>query len=70
MEKRHSPQQMVLGKLDSHRKKNETGPLFYNIHKNKLKMEERPKCETGSHKTPQEKSEAIISSTLAVATCF
>ena len=29
-----SLQQMVLGKLDSHMQKNETGPLSYTIHKN------------------------------------
>ena len=32
---------MVLGKLDSHMQKNETGPLSYTIHKDKLKMDER-----------------------------
>ena len=30
---------MVLGKLDSHQQKNESRPLSYTIHKNKLKME-------------------------------
>ena len=35
---------MVLGKLDSDMKKNEPGPHSYTIHKNKLKMDERPKC--------------------------
>ena len=45
--KRQSYQQMVLGKLDSNvQRKNETGPLSYNIHKNKFKMYERPKCES------------------------
>ena len=34
---------------DSHMQKNETGPLSYTIHKNKLKMDEGPKCETGIH---------------------
>ena len=33
--------------------KNETGPLSYTIHKNKFKMDERPKCETGNHQNPQ-----------------
>ena len=33
-------------------KKNETGPLSYIIHKNKIKMDERPKCETGNHQNP------------------
>ena len=54
MEKRQSLQQMVLRKLDSHMQKNETGPLSYTIHKNKLKMDERPKCETGIHQNPRE----------------
>ena len=36
---RKSLQQMVLGKLDSNMQKNETGPLSYIIHKNKLKMD-------------------------------
>ena len=48
MEKK-SLQQMVLGKLDSNMQKNETGPLSYTIHKNKFKMDDRPKCETGNH---------------------
>ena len=52
MEKRQSLQQMVLGKLDGDMQKNEPGPLSYTIHKNKLKMDERPKLETGSHQNP------------------
>ena len=40
---------MVFGKLDSHMQKYETGPLSYTRHKNKFKMDERPKCETGNH---------------------
>ena len=47
---------MVLGKLDSDMKKNEPGPLSYTIHKNKLKMDERPKCKTGSIKILEEKT--------------
>ena len=39
---------MVLGILDSDMQKNEPGPLSYTIHKNKLKMDERPKCKAGS----------------------
>ena len=39
MRKRQSLQQMVLGKLDSSKQKNETGPLFYTTHKNKLKID-------------------------------
>ena len=33
--------------------KNEPEPLSYTIHKNKLKIEERPKCKTGSHQVPR-----------------
>ena len=47
---------MVLGKLDSDTQKNETGPCSYTIHKNKLKMEERPKCTKGIHKNPRGES--------------
>ena len=45
-------QQVVLGKLDSNVQKNEPGPLSYSIHKNKLKMDERPQCKTRSHQNP------------------
>ena len=41
------------GKLDSHMQKNETGAFPYTIHKNSLKMDERPKCETGVHQNPR-----------------
>ena len=51
--KRQSFQQMVLGKQDRNMQKNETGPLSYIIHKGKLKMSERPKCETGNHQNPR-----------------
>ena len=54
MEKRQSLQQMVLGKLDSHMQKNETGPFPYTIQKDKLKMNERPQCETEIHQNPRE----------------
>ena len=45
---------MVLGKLDSNVQKNETGSLSYTIHKNKFKMDERPKYETGNDQNPRE----------------
>ena len=54
--KRQSLQQMMLGKLDSDMQKNEPGPLSYTIHKNKLKMDERPQCKTGSHQNPRGES--------------
>ena len=44
---------MVLGKLDSNMQKNENRSLSYTIHKNKLKMDEGPKCETGNHQNPR-----------------
>ena len=44
---------MVLGTLDSDMQKNEPGPLSYTRHKNKLKMDERPQCKSGSHQNPQ-----------------
>ena len=50
---RQSLQQMVLGKLDSDVQKNGIGPLSHTIHKNKLKMDERPKSETRKHKNPR-----------------
>ena len=37
---------MVLGKLDSDMQKNEPEPLSCTIHKNKVKMDERPQCKT------------------------
>ena len=52
MEKRQSLQQMVLGKLDSEMQKNEPGLLSYTIHKNILKMDERPKHKIGNHQNP------------------
>ena len=45
---------MVLGKLDIHMQKNETGPFSYTIHKDKLKMDERSKCETRFHQILEE----------------
>ena len=47
---------MVLGDLDSNMQKNETRPLSYTIHKNKLKMDEGPECETGNHQNLEEKA--------------
>ena len=44
---------MVLGKLGSHMQKNETRPFSYTIYKDKLKMDERSKCETRFHQNPK-----------------
>ena len=36
--------------------KNEPGPLSFTIHKNKLKVDERPQRNTGSHQNPRGES--------------
>ena len=36
--------------------KNETGPLSYTIHKNKVKMDKGTECETGNHQNPRGES--------------
>lgn len=36
--------------------KNGTRPLYYTIHKNKLKMDERPKCEIEIHQNVLEEN--------------
>ena len=43
----------LFNKLDSYIQKNETGPFPHTIHKDKLKMDERPQCETGIHQNPR-----------------
>ena len=43
---------MVLGELDGNMQKVETRPLSHTIHKNKLKMDKGPECETGNHQNP------------------
>ena len=53
LEERQSLRYMVLGKLDIHMQKNETRPLSFTIHKDKLKMDERSKCETRIHQNPR-----------------
>ena len=47
------PSLMVLRKLDSDMQKNETGSFSYTIHKDKLQMVERPKCETEINQNPR-----------------
>ena len=51
--KKDSLQQMVLEKVDSNMQKNENGPLSYTIHKDKIKMDERPKCDPGNYQNPR-----------------
>ena len=46
---------MMLGELDSNMQKNETRPLSYTSHTNKLKMDERPECKD-TIKTLEEKA--------------
>ena len=50
-EKTVSSKNGVLGKLDSYMQKNEIRTFFNTTHKNKLKMDERPKCKTRYCKT-------------------
>ena len=45
---------MVLGKLNRHKQKNETGPFSFTIYKNKLKMDQRLKYKTLTIKPPVE----------------
>ena len=52
---------MVLGELDNNVQKNETRPLSYTIHKNKLKMDEGPECETGNHQNSRGESRKNLS---------
>ena len=47
---------MVLGELGSNMQKVETRPLSHTIHKNKLKMDKGPECETGNHQNPRGQS--------------
>ena len=56
---------MVLGKLGSDMQKNEPGPLSYTVQKNKLKMDERPKCKIG-----RRRKQAKTSLILATATSY
>ena len=58
MVKRQSPQQMLLGKLESDLEKNETRPLSYTTHTKKFKMNQRSKCEIGSHQNPRGENKA------------
>ena len=40
------------GRTGQQHQKNETRPFSYTIHKNKLKMDEGPECQTGNHQNP------------------
>ena len=41
--------------------KDETRPLSYTIHKNKLKTDKGPECETGNHQNPRGESRKNLS---------
>ena len=43
MEQKQALQQMVLGDLDRYMQKNETRPLIYTIHMDKIKIDKRLK---------------------------
>ena len=51
---------MVLGKLDIHMQKNETGPFSYTIHKDKLKMDESLNVRQDSIKILEENTGSIL----------
>ena len=53
VEKRQSLQQIMLRILDSYMQKNKTRPFPYKLYKKRLKMDERPKCDTGIHQNPR-----------------
>ena len=40
--------------------KNEPGPLSDTTDKNKLKMDERPQCKTGSHQNPRGEGKSLF----------
>ena len=61
---------MVLGELDSNMQKIETRPLSHTIHKNKLKMDEGPECETGNHQNPRGENRKKTSLTSATAISY
>ena len=65
MGKRQSLQQMVGNNGQLHTK-NESGPLSYTTHKNKLKMDKRPKCVTRTHKTPRRKHKHVLLTSVIV----
>ena len=52
---------MVLGELHSSMQKNETRPLSYTIHKNKLNLDKGPGCDTGNHQNPRGESRKNLS---------
>ena len=70
MEKGQSLSQMVLGELDSNMQKIETSPLSHTIHKNNLKMDKGPECQTGNHQNPRGESKKKSSLTSAVAISY
>ena len=70
MEKRQPLQQMVLGELDNYMQKDETRPLSYTIHNNKLKMDKGPECETENHQIPRGESRKKTSLTSAAAISY
>ena len=51
---------MVLREVDINMLQNETRPLSYTTHKNKLTMDEGRECETGNHQTLEEKAGKIL----------
>ena len=67
MGKRPSLQRMVLGKMDVHMMNNESGPLSFTIHKNKLKMDSSLNVRPENIKILEKSTESSIST---IATLF
>ena len=61
---------MVLGELDSNMQNDETRPLSYTIHKNKLKTDKGPECETGNHQNPRGENRKKTSLTSVTAISY
>ena len=57
------------GKIDIHMQKDETRPLSFTIHKDKLKMDERSKCETRFHQNPRGEHSNTFLNLAAVTSC-
>ena len=55
----------AVGNIGEPHAEDESGHLFYIIHKNGLKVDERPKCESGNHQNPQENTGSTLSTSAA-----
>ena len=56
---------MLLGILETHMQNNEKGPFSYIIHNNGLKVDERPKCDSGNHQNTKKNTGSTFSTSAA-----